>query len=177
VIATIAYEGMLYRALNPRWAANPLSGEGAALYGGRFNARGTPVLYTCLSPVTAMKEAQQVGTFQPITLVAHEASVPRLFDGRDIDALWGLGIMPADLAHSGWRNAMRGGRAAPTQSFGARLKEAGIHGLLIPSFAPGADADDLNIVVFAWNSKGKATLRVIDDESRLARPASDTTFD
>lgn len=171
MIATIAYEGLLYRALNPRWAADPLSGEGAALYGGRFNARGTPVLYTSLSPVTALKEAQQVGTFQPITLVAYEASVPRLFDGRDTDALETFGMMPADLADSGWRDAMRGGRPAPTQSFAARLKDAGIHGLLVPSFAPGADADDLNIVVFAWNSEGGAALRVIDDENRLARPA------
>jgi RES domain-containing protein len=170
VIATTAYEGLLYRALNPRWATDPLSGEGAALYGGRFNARGTPVLYTSLSPVTALKEAQQVGTFQPITLVAYEASIPRLFDGRDIDALETFGMMPADLAGPGWRDAMRGGRLAPTQSFGARLKEAGIHGLLVSSFAPGADAGDLNIVVFTWNSAGGATLRVIDDERRLARP-------
>jgi RES domain-containing protein len=171
VIATIAYEGLLYRALNPRWAADPLSGEGAALYGGRFNARGTPVLCTSLSPVTAMKEAQQVGTFQPITLVAYEASVPRLFDGRDADALETFGMMPAALTDSGWRDAMRGGRPAPTQSFAAQLKEAGAHGLLVPSFAPGADADDMNIVVFAWNSEGRATLRVIDDEGRLGRPS------
>ncbi|WP_448577852.1 RES family NAD+ phosphorylase [Thermaurantiacus sp.] len=170
MIATTANEGLLYRALNPRWAADPLSGDGAALYGGRFNARSTPVLYTSLSPVTAMKEAQQVGTFQPITLVAYQASIPRLFDGRDTDALEAFGMMPVDLADPDWRDAMRGGRPAPTQNFAARLKEAGIHGLLVPSFAPGADADDLNIVVFAWNSEGGATLRVIDDENRLARP-------
>ncbi|MBT9160594.1 MAG: hypothetical protein DDT26_01881 [Dehalococcoidia bacterium] len=170
MIATTAYEGLLYRALNPRWAADPLSGEGAALYGGRFNARGAPVLYTSLSPVTAMKEAQQVGNFQPITLVAYEASVPRLFDGRDSAALGAFGLMPADLADPDWREAMRGGRPAPTQAFAARLKDAGIHGLLVPSFAPGADVDDLNLVVLAWNGDFGPTLRVIDNENRLARP-------
>jgi RES domain-containing protein len=171
VIATTAYGGLLYRALNPRWAADPLSGEGAAIYGGRFNARGTPALYTSLSPVTAMKEAQQVGTFQPITLVACEAIVPRLFDGRDTTALEVLGITPADLAHPDWREEMRGGRMARTQAFAARLKDAGIQGLLIPSFAPGANTEDMNLVILVWNGAEGATLRVIDDENRLARPA------
>lgn len=33
------YVGLLYRALNPVHAREPLSGEGARRYGGRFNAR------------------------------------------------------------------------------------------------------------------------------------------
>ena len=40
------FQGILYRALNPMRAREPLSGEGARLYGGRFNPRGTPALYT-----------------------------------------------------------------------------------------------------------------------------------
>ena len=55
------YRGPLYRALNPVYAREPLSGRGAELYGGRFNAKGTPALYTSLDPATALREANQVG--------------------------------------------------------------------------------------------------------------------
>ena len=35
------FTGFLYRALNPVYARDPLSGRGAKLYGGRFNPKGT----------------------------------------------------------------------------------------------------------------------------------------
>lgn len=41
----VSYRGPLYRALNPIYAREPLSGRGAELYGGRFNPRGVPALY------------------------------------------------------------------------------------------------------------------------------------
>ncbi|MEM9765192.1 MAG: RES family NAD+ phosphorylase, partial [Pseudomonadota bacterium] len=72
------HRGLLYRALNPVYAGEPLSGRGAALHGGRFNARGTPALYLSLSPATALREANQVGTLQPTTLVAYEAALDPL---------------------------------------------------------------------------------------------------
>ena len=34
------FEGLAYRAHNPRWSWAPTSGEGARLHGGRFNAKG-----------------------------------------------------------------------------------------------------------------------------------------
>ncbi|WP_369334366.1 RES domain-containing protein, partial [Stenotrophomonas maltophilia] len=37
----LRHEGKLYRALNPAYASEPLSGRGAELYGGRFNPKGT----------------------------------------------------------------------------------------------------------------------------------------
>jgi RES domain-containing protein len=56
------YAGLLYRALNPIRASDPLSGEGARLHGGRFNAKGRPALYTSLSVMTAVRESNQIGT-------------------------------------------------------------------------------------------------------------------
>ena len=50
------YTGLLYRALNPVWARDPLSGAGAARYGGRFNRIGRPALYTAFDPATALRE-------------------------------------------------------------------------------------------------------------------------
>ena len=54
------YEGKLYRAINPIYAREPLSGRGAELYGGRFNPKGVAALYASLSIMTALREANQV---------------------------------------------------------------------------------------------------------------------
>jgi RES domain-containing protein len=77
------YQGTLYRALKPIYAREPLSGRGAELYGGRFNAKGTPALYTSLTIMTALKEANQVGSLQPATLVSYEADIENVCDCRD----------------------------------------------------------------------------------------------
>jgi len=50
-----------------------MSGRGAELYGGRFNKKGTPALYTALIVMTALREANQAGTLQPTMLIAYEA--------------------------------------------------------------------------------------------------------
>lgn len=162
------FEGRLYRALNPRWAAQPLSGAGAAMYGGRFNAKGVPALYTSLSPVTAMKEAQQVGGFQPITLIAYEAKIERLFDATDAAALRPFGVTPDTLADAGWREHSN----APTQRFGRAVVKQGFQALLVPSYAAGTGPLDHNIVLFRWSGRNAAVLRVIDDEGRLTVRAS-----
>jgi RES domain-containing protein len=44
----VRYKGKLFRALNPFIAREPLSGRGAELYGGRFNPKGVPALYTAV---------------------------------------------------------------------------------------------------------------------------------
>ena len=75
------FVGTIYRALNPLWMRQPLSGEGARRHGGRFNARGTPALYTALTPEGAMAEANQAGRpFEPVTLVAYEADLGPVLD-------------------------------------------------------------------------------------------------
>jgi RES domain-containing protein len=67
------WKGVVFRAHHPRWAFDPVSSEGAKLYGGRFNAIGTPALYTAMSPEGAWAEAQQGFAFkaQPLTLCAY----------------------------------------------------------------------------------------------------------
>lgn len=168
MIPGVSFEGQLYRALNPRWAAEPLSGEGARLYGGRFNARGTPALYTSLTALGAMREAQQVGTFQPITLVAYRAKVTAVFDATDPACLAAASVDAAIIADPGWREAMRTEGAALTQMLAGQLLAAGFSALLVPSFAPGAGTGDRNLVLLRWNEDDDATLVVIDDEDRLA---------
>ena len=74
------YQGLVYRALTPVWAREPLSGEGARRHGGRFNPKGVPALYTALSIMSAIREANQIGTLQPTKLVAYRADLDPVFD-------------------------------------------------------------------------------------------------
>lgn len=144
-----------------------MSGEGAARFGGRFNPKGTPALYTALSVATAIREANQVGDLQPTTLVAYRARLTKLFDCRDTAALARFDMTAEALADPAWREAMRKGGRAPPQDFARALITAGHPGLLVQSIARGTRADDLNIVLWRWTGKG-AGLTVIDDEARLA---------
>lgn len=162
------YRGLLYRALNPVYAREPLSGRGAQLYGGRFNAKGTPALYASLSVMTALREANQVGSLQPTTLVSYDAEIERVFDTRDASALAAEGMDDDVLADGDWRDQMKTKGEARTQTFARRLAEAGYQGLLVRSFARGARTDDLNLVLLAWGAGPPARLTLIDDEKRLS---------
>ncbi|MBB4571066.1 RES family NAD+ phosphorylase [Rhizobium leucaenae] len=164
------YEGKLYRALNPIYARQPLSGRGAELYGGRFNPKGVPALYTSLSVLAALREANQVGNLQPTTLVSYDAAFERVFDSRDGDALRAEGMDAVAIADPTWRDQVKARGEAKTQSFARRLIAAGYQGLLVRSFAPGATGDDLNLVLWTWSERASARLTLIDDENRLRRP-------
>ena len=164
-----SYSGPLFRALNPIYAREPLSGRGAEIFGGRFNAKGTPALYTSLSIMTAVREANQVGTLQPTTLVSYTADIEKVFDTRDVAALADLGLDEAMLADRGWRDQMRTTGEAPTQAFARNLISNGYHGLLVRSFAPGATFGDLNLVLWRWGTGAPHRVTLIDDENRLSR--------
>ncbi len=103
----IRFEGKLYRALNPIYAREPLSGRGAELYGGRFNPRGMPALYTSLSIMTALREANQVGNLQPTTVVSYDADIERVFDSRDDSALLKYHMDAAAPADTTWRDHVK----------------------------------------------------------------------
>ena len=166
---SISYRGKLYRALNPVYAREPLSGRGAELYGGRFNAKGVPALYLSLSVVTALREANQVGNLQPTTLVAYDADIEGLFDCRDALALQDQGMDAATLAEMSWRDQMKTTGEAATQAFAGRLMASGHMGLMVRSYAPGSSADDMNVVLWKWGDRAPARLTLIDDENRLSR--------
>ena len=162
------FEGQLYRALNPVHARTPLSGRGAELYGGRFNAKGTPALYTALDPAGALREANQIGHLQPTVLVSYTADLGPVFDTRDASMLDRYGMATAALADPAWRVRMMEGRDVPTQNFASDLITKGFAGLLIRSFAKGATATDLNLVLWRWTGD-RCDLSVVDDENRLGR--------
>lgn len=163
------YNGKLYRALNPIYARTPLSGEGAKRYGGRFNPRGVPALYCSLSIMTAIREANQVGSLQPTTLVSYDAEIEAVFDATDIKALQAEGYDETQLAANSWRDEMEAKEEARTQAFARALIRKGYQGLLVRSFAPGVTEHDLNLVLWRWGDATPSRLTIIDDEKRLSR--------
>ncbi|WP_425286374.1 RES family NAD+ phosphorylase [Brucella cytisi] len=168
-MSRIEFRGTLYRALNPVYAREPMSGRGAELYGGRFNRKGVPTLYTSLSIMIALREANQVGGQQPTTLVSYDAEFGHIFDTRDDLALRAEGMDDASLADPTWRDQMKTVGQAQTQAFASRLTAAGYHGLLVRSFAPGATKDDANLVLWKWSNAAPCRLTLIDEEGRLSR--------
>lgn len=161
------YQGLLCRALNPIRAREPMSGIGARLHAGRFNSKGIPALYTAMSVMTAIREANQIGTLQPTTLVPYEGDIIPIFDATDADALGIYGVTPADLAANDWRIRMQSKGKAPTQIVAERLIADRYAGLRVRGFAAGANAEDLNVVLWVWGSASLVKLVLIDDQGRL----------
>ena len=53
------FQGLAYRAHDPRWSFKPLSGDGAAVQGGRFNPKGSAALsFETIRPARRQKQAQ-----------------------------------------------------------------------------------------------------------------------
>ncbi|MBP9183320.1 MAG: RES domain-containing protein [Fuscovulum sp.] len=158
------FTGTLYRALNPLWMRQPLSGEGARRHGGRFNARGTPALYTALTPEGAIAEANQAGRpFEPVTLVAYRADVAPVLDTTDPAQAAAQGVDQGVLAADDWRLRMIEDGASDSQRLAARLIGAGWAGMIVPSFARGVRPGARNLVLWRWDG----ALQVIDSEGRL----------
>ena len=70
----------LWRAYVPHWAHDPLSGAGAAQFGGRWNAVGQPCLYAALELSTAWAEYNQGFVQHPATIAQLTLAGVRLAD-------------------------------------------------------------------------------------------------
>ncbi|WP_230390896.1 RES family NAD+ phosphorylase [Reinekea sp. G2M2-21] len=95
----IGYQGICYRAHDPRWVFEPISGEGAKINGGRFNRIGVGALYLGMSLESAICEASQgMGhKIQPLTICCYEVNLTNIVDLTDSRALSDFNIDPADL--------------------------------------------------------------------------------
>ena len=163
------FRGVVYRAHNPQWSWTPVSGEGARRHGGRFNRRGVPALYTSLTPLTAIREAQPLGrTLQPITLCAYEVDSEPVFDTRDDSGRAALDVADSELACPSWEAEMLEGTIPSSQALADRLIEAGYAGMLVRSFAAGTGADEFNLVLWNWGEDPPSRVVLIDDEGRLS---------
>ena len=92
-----------WRILAPKWAHDPLSGEGASRFGGRFNPKGVSALYLSESIDTAFAEYQQDLLVRPGTFCAYQLDVSGIVDLCNAQVCQAVSVDQASV-----RNAIRG---------------------------------------------------------------------
>lgn len=164
------FVGTCYRAHDPRWAFKPMSGDGAAIRGARFNPKGIPALYLGLSIMTAVKEANQgfAHRIDPCVLCAYEVDCEDIADLTTEEGRGEHAIAFDDMACA-WASALADGERPASWSVYDRLKARGIAGIRVPSFAPGAEADDNNLVLWRWGPDLPHKVAVFDPSGRLPK--------
>ena len=129
---------------------SPLSGEGARLFGGRFNPpRSFAVIYLCTTPACAAAEltrqAHQQGLdtadLLPRRLWRVEGRLTRVLDLTDEAVLGVVGVQRDDLLHDDFRITRKIGEAAYQAYFQAVL-------------SPSATGIDQVLAVFSDNLVG-----------------------
>ncbi|MGJ0505971.1 MAG: RES family NAD+ phosphorylase [Methylocystis sp.] len=162
--------GACYRAHDPRWSFAPLSGEGAAIRGARFNPKGVPALYLARAIVTAVKEISQgfARKIEPCVLCAYEVDCADVADLRTQAAREAAGVSFEDMACA-WFFDLSEGREPASWRVARGLMEAGHSGVLVPSFAPGATAEDENLVLWRWSDRLPHKVSVHDPSGRLPK--------
>ena len=164
------FRGTVYRANNPQWSCVPLSGEGARRHGGRFNRPEIPALYTSLSPVAAIREAEPLGwPMQPLVLCACEVDAGPVFDVRNSTSRDAMSVSTAERACPAWEAEVNAGAVPVSQALADRLVKADYVGMLVQSFAAGSGYDDNNLVPWNWGPGYPSRVIQIDDKSRLLR--------
>lgn len=159
----------LWRAFVPQWAHLPLSGEGAARFGGRWNPVGAPTIYAARELSTAWAEYNQGFVQHPALIAQLELSGARLADLTDEAVLAGLGASGA-IHKCEWRDTLDRKEVPLTHKLRKRLLKDGWHGVVYPSFmSPGGTC----VALWRWNGKDGPRLDVIDPDYRLPKsPAS-----
>lgn len=162
------WQGICYRAHDPRWAFAPTSGEGAAARGGRFNPVGVPALYLALTVDGLFAEmGHGFGhRFDPLTVCAYDVDAEDVVDLRQPEGRAAARVTLDDLA-APWALDRAEGRRPASWRVAADLMAAGAAGILVPSFANGAKADAANLVLWRWGAALPYKVTVFDPTGRL----------
>ncbi len=164
------FVGTCYRAHDPRWAFRPTSGDGAAIRGARFNPKGVPALYLALSVMTAVKEANQgfAHRIDPCVLCSYEIDCEDIADLTTEQGRGEFSVALEDMACA-WAMALSEASRPASWAIHDRLRAEGIAGILVPSFAPGAEPEDRNLVLWDWGPELPHKVTVFDPSGRLPK--------
>lgn len=164
------FVGTCYRAHDPRWSFKPISGDGAAIRGARFNPKGVPTLYLSLSVMGAVKEANQgfAHRIDPCVLCSYEVDCEDIVDLRTQEGREAAGVSPEEMGCA-WMNFLAESKKPPSWGIYDLLFADGKAGILVSSFAPGADGADQNLVLWRWDEFPPHKVEVIDPSGRLPR--------
>lgn len=154
----------LYRAMSPRWSFAPMSGEGAAMNGGRFNRVGVPTLYLAADFFTAIEEYRQGHKLRPNTSAQYDLHDANLADLVDPASRAELEV-DEDALTCAWRYIAKKGGEPSSWIVADRLCTAGYHGLTYRSRLTGGRC----VALWDWNKDGAPLLEVHDPGGLLPR--------
>ena len=160
----------LWRMIGIRHQFSPTSGEGARLYGGRWNRKGHSALYLAGDAVTAVAEYYQ-GLPKPGTLVPYHLDASAIADLTNATA-GPCDARVAEALAANWKAmALLDGKTPPSWALTEELIAVGAQGALVPSVQnPGGR----NLVLWQWHEKGLqgegAALTVLDPDDALKAP-------
>ena len=162
------FVGTCFRAHDPRWSFKPLSGEGAAIRGARFNPRGVPALYLGLNVMTAIKEISQgfAHRLDPTVLCSYDVDCDDVVDLATEQGRGAASVSLEDMACA-WATALADGDRPASWSIYDQLVARDVAGILVPSFAPGAEPQDRNLVLWKWGPDLPHKVEVFDPSGRL----------
>lgn len=160
---------ILWRAFVPHWAYLPLSGDGAASFGGRWNPVGIATIYAARELSTAWAEYNQGFVQHPALIAQLRLTGAALADLTDGDTLARLAV-PANIHECQWRDLFDKGELPETHRLQGKLIAAGFHGVIYPSFmSPGGTC----VALWRWNEESGPSLEVVDPDHRMPKtPAS-----
>lgn len=120
--------------------------------------------------MTAIKEAGQgfALKIEPLLLCTYEVDCEDIEDLTDAAWLEQHGAS-AEALTCGWLSMARTGRTPPTWLLAEGLKAEGSAGVIVPSFAPGAEAADRNLVLWTWGDSHPHRVTVHDPSGRLPK--------
>ena len=164
------FRGTCYRAHDPKWSFQPISGEAAAIHGGRFNPKGAQALYLGLTIGCAINEANQGFAFKinPCVLCCYDVDCDDIADLRTDAGRTRHGVTLADMSCP-WAADLADGKDPLSWAIARRLISEGWAGILVPSFAVGAAPEDQVLVLWDWSGAPPRLVRVCDPSGRLPR--------
>ncbi|WP_109354060.1 RES family NAD+ phosphorylase [Sphingorhabdus sp. EL138] len=162
------FQGRCYRGHDPAWSFSPISGDGASSTGGRFNRIGEPTLYLALDAITALSECTQgfSNRMQPLTLCEYDIDCEDIADLRTSASRKKHKVKLEDL-QCGWLTYRYGADDAPSWLVADGLRDDGFAGILVPSFAPSAEKDHHNLILWQWGPDLPHQVNVYDPSGRL----------
>ena len=164
------FEGVAYRAHNPQWAWDPLSGEGAALHGGRFNRIGLPTLISQQPSkrLLTVNQSFPLRLVHPTTIVSYSVDCDDIVDLTSASERRSRNITLGDL-RCAWLLLAQQGLHVPSWGIAERLRKNGAAEILVRSFATGCGAGNVNLVLWDWSNVLPHKVTAYDPEGRLPR--------
>jgi RES domain-containing protein len=155
-------ELVIWRLDPTRYRAGWDSGEGAYIFGGRWNSKGVRAVYCSFDPATAILEVAAHNGFKALDTVPHVLTAATIVDVSHVHV-----VDPASVPNANWLRP--GSPSAGQQAFGDALLAQ--HGFIVLPSA--VSTHSWNVIFVAATAAGAYTVRLQKDfalDQRLHPP-------